>query len=286
MKVAFRKRSSGRRRRIWMKYPIIETPAVPFVSHQFEKRIECAGVMPRVLVGRTAYDTMFHLVDLADKEIGWLGTVANEGSDYVIKEIFLFKQEVTGSSTEITGEGLANFAEEILQNRSDAMDVINSLRFWGHSHVRMQTYPSQQDEQQMAIFAGDENPWFIRGILNKLGSMRFDVFDFESGIIFRDVEWMLNETVSNGLRETIRQEIATKVTEPVYTFMQTAAVNGMVSVGEEQAGETEQAELPTCMPPSCAITATKVFKPKVDFEKEPTEFPTVRHLGMNGGQYD
>ena len=66
-------------------------------------------------------------------EVGWLGTVYynSEHNYYFVSDVFLFDQEVHGTTTEITPEGLADFATELLQ-REDGMEIWNNMKLWGH----------------------------------------------------------------------------------------------------------------------------------------------------------
>lgn len=172
------------------------------------------GGLPKVLVAREAYQRMLAIVDIADKEVGWLGTATQQGRNFLIEEIFLFRQEVSAVTTEISPEGLAEVAQEILTTRpEDGVEVLNNLRFWGHSHVRMGTSPSGQDEAQMAEFAGSGHPWFIRGILNKLGRMEFSLFLYQSGVKILDAEWEIVEPSDEGIRADIEAQFREKVAE-------------------------------------------------------------------------
>lgn len=187
-----------------------------FCQHAFGKKIELLADLPRVLVSRAAYNRMWHFVDLADKEVGWLGTCDKVGRDFLIENVFLFKQEVSATTTEITGDGLAEFAMGILSSRRDGMEVINALRFWGHSHVRMGTSHSGQDESQMSTFQESGHDFFIRGIFNKNGRMEFTIFMYSLGLKIVDPEWSIYEPVDNSLRAEIEAEFAAKVSEKVY----------------------------------------------------------------------
>lgn len=197
-----------------MKRMTIKTNALS--QHAFEKKIELLADMPRVYVSRAAYNRMRYIVELADKEIGWLGSCKRIGNDFLLEEVFLFKQEVAATTCEITPEGLAEFATEILSLRKDGMEVVNSLQFWGHSHVNMGTSPSWQDESQMDVFRESGHPWFIRGILNKLGRMEFTIFLYESGVKIVDPEWSIWEPEEESLRTEIIAEIKAKVFEKTY----------------------------------------------------------------------
>lgn len=190
--------------------------ASPFSGHAFERRVALVGDLPRVLVSRAAYNRMWHIVDLASQEVGWLGTVRREGADFLIEEVFLFKQEVSAATCEITPDGLAEFAQELISSRPDGVEVLNRLCFWGHSHVRMGTSPSGQDEEQMKVFSESGHPFFVRGILNKNGRMEFTIFLHESGVKIVDAEWAVYEPVDDSLRSEIEAEFSAKVSEKVY----------------------------------------------------------------------
>lgn len=190
--------------------------AKKFYPHNFAKCVEPIENLPVIFASRAAYDRMWNYVDLAAKEIGWLGTAERIGKDFLIKEVFLFKQEAGATTCEITTEGLAEFATEILASREDGMEIVNSLMFWGHSHANIPTSASSQDDSQMEIFRQSGHPWFIRGILNKLGRMEFTIYLYESGIKIVDVEWLILDLDDEILRTEIEAEIKAKVSEKVY----------------------------------------------------------------------
>lgn len=193
------------------------TTADPFVPHGFERKVELLGALPRVLVTRAAYSRMWHYVDIADKEVGWLGTAERlPTGDFLIGEVFLLKQEVHATTTEISAEGVAEFAQELIETRKDGVEVANSIRFWGHSHVRMGTSPSGQDESQMQLFKENDCPWFIRGILNKNGRMEFTIFMWDVGIKIVDAQWALYEPVSTKERSEVEAEFKAKVSEKTF----------------------------------------------------------------------
>lgn len=170
-----------------------------------------------VYVMREAYSRMWHYVDIADKEVGWLGTVEKTPSgDFLITEVFLIKQEVSPVNTDLSEEGIAELAQELFDTRTDGFELVNAIRFWGHSHVRMDTSPSGQDNLQMKQFRENGCDWFVRGILNKLGRMEFTVFLFDAGVHITDVPWAIYEPINDHLRAGIEAEFAAKVTEQVW----------------------------------------------------------------------
>jgi len=194
-------------------------PTRPFVPHDFANRVEFIGTFPMVYMARKAFSTMWHIVDLADEEVGWLGTVRQTPSgNFVIEEVFLLHQEVSASQTEISEDGIAELAQELIETRPDGMEVVNAIRFWGHSHCYMGTSPSGQDEDQMRQFQQNECPWFVRGILNKLGRMQFDLFLWDIGVKITDVPWAIYEFVDPELRTEIEADFQAKVVKQTFVF--------------------------------------------------------------------
>ena len=174
--------------------------------------------MPTVYIKPTAYAKMAHLVDLVDKEVGWLGTAYKTENNgvIVIEDVILFHQEVNSTTCEITPEGLSEFAEELLQLES-GLEKWNNIKLWGHSHVNMGVSPSTQDDKQMEVFA-DHNEWFLRIIANKSGELKVDLFDYKANISYLDLPWEIFLPELFDTREFIQEEIKEKVKEKSYTI--------------------------------------------------------------------
>jgi len=183
-----------------------------FMPHEFGRRVKLTRLLPRVLISREAFARMRLYVELADQEVGWLGSVKKVGRDFLVEEVFLFRQEVSAATTEISPAGQAELVSELLATRPDGAETVARIRFWGHSHVRMGTSPSGQDDSQMNQFASDCD-WFVRGIFNKLGRAEFAIFLYQEGIVIEDAEWGLYDPLDAGLRTEIEAEMSAKVSE-------------------------------------------------------------------------
>lgn len=144
--------------------------------------------MPHMVISKTALAKMELFVDGCSDEIGWLGTATKSQNTITIDDVFLFNQEVHSTTTEITPEGLSEFAEYVLQ-QPNGMEIWNNLKVWGHSHVNMAVSPSGQDDKQMETFADGGHDWFIRIIANKKGDIRVDLYDYNAGIIYNTMSW-------------------------------------------------------------------------------------------------
>jgi hypothetical protein len=168
--------------------------------------------IPTIYVTPIANAKMQHYVDIVADEVGWLGIVEElESGDYLIEDVYLFEQRVSTATTEITEDALATFATEMLK-RDDGMEIMNKLRFWGHSHVNMGTGPSAQDDSQMDTFESSGHDFFIRGIYNKKGEVNLCVYDYARGVIINHPPWAIYHEEEESLRDEIEQEVKEKVT--------------------------------------------------------------------------
>lgn len=160
-----------------------------------------ASIVPKVLISEQAINEMYIYTKEVPDEVGWLGTVEQlEDGTYYIGKTYLFDQEVHGTTTEITPEGLSSFGEELLK-QPDGMDIWNSLKMWGHSHVNMGTTPSGQDDKQMQEFENIGHEYFIRLICNKKGELRIDFYNYEAGLTFLDVPYGVEISVDPAVQE-------------------------------------------------------------------------------------
>lgn len=171
---------------------VFREPEGPFKPHYANTRAELIFDPPAPTVYMTpdAYKRMCLYVELAPKEVGWLGTVSKRpNGDFLIEEVFLVEQEVTSVETELSVEGTEKLVLELLEDGDPGLEKSNKLHFWGHSHVRMGTSPSGTDESTMQRFAREGHEYYLRGIFNKLGRGCFDVYYYQLGYRLLDVPW-------------------------------------------------------------------------------------------------
>lgn len=171
--------------------------------------------LPTVYYSTPAWLKMWKIIDLCQQEVGWLGLVdeINDG-DYLITDIFLLEQEVTGGTTDIESDAVANLAVELESSGIDS----TKLRYWGHSHVNMQVSPSGTDESQLADYM-EHCEWFIRGIYNKKFEQKVDVFDKRHNVVFQKVDSKEHRPdFDDAWLQALKTEIATKVKQKSYSY--------------------------------------------------------------------
>lgn len=144
---------------------------------------------PKIYMTEFAHQKLETYIAECNDEIGALATVEQTSKGvYLIKDAFLFKQEVHSTTCEITTEGLTEFANEILA-LENGVEIWNEIRCWFHSHVNMGISPSGQDEKQMELFENSGHDFFIRLIGNKKGEMGITLYDYSQGIIWDNLDY-------------------------------------------------------------------------------------------------
>lgn len=185
--------------------------SMPFHRHDFESRAAVLEQGPVIDVARPAFDKMSLFVDIADEEVGWLGTAKRLSPiRFRIEDVFLLEQRVTAATTVLSADGLSAFACELLA-KPNGKELWENIRFWGHSHHTMGTSPSGQDDSQMLEFGRTSGDWFIRLIANKNGRMEFSVYFYDLGIKLLDVPWILVDPAMDELRKAVMAEYEAKV---------------------------------------------------------------------------
>jgi len=174
---------------------------------------------PSIYFTREAWVKQCHLVHKCSKEVGWFALVDYDEADnsFTITEIVIPCQEVTAAETDIGKEDLADAAMELIEAGKDT----SKMYAWFHSHVNMGVGPSGQDEYQVEDFLEDladqpEVPAFIRGIQNKKGDLKIDVYYIQHGIAYQNVDFNVIHDDDPQWLTDIEIQIKTKVTERVY----------------------------------------------------------------------
>lgn len=177
-------------------------------------------VYPKVKFTLEAFSKMYTAINaehiLDDLEIGWMGTVERDGNDFKVTDIFVPEQDVHATTTEITPEGLDKLINKLLDE--DRFDCINNMKLWGHSHVNMGVTPSYQDKitaQELSTKDG----FFIRLIANKKNMIKIDLWDYDKGIEYEnlDMEVMMNVIQNEEVQNQIANNVSRKVSTVTYT---------------------------------------------------------------------
>lgn len=180
--------------------------------------------VPRIYATIKAMHKMRYYIDNTDMEIGWLGYVTKiDDTTYLIEDVFLLKQKVHSTTTEIDPEALASLATDLIRQGDDGISLYNKIRLWGHSHVNMDTFASGQDDKQMDEFATSD--FYIRLIGNKKGKWNVCLYDYANNILWSELQLELYYEVDVS-DEELDKEIEDNVSKIEYTVPKTAGFVG------------------------------------------------------------
>lgn len=134
------------------------------------------------------------LIEQWDKEVAWHGIAKRgEGDTYIIEDILVYPQEVTGVTVTTDQEEY----ETWLMNHDD--DTFNNIRMQGHSHVNMSTSPSGVDTSlyERILQQLDDTMFYIFMIWNKRGEKTIKIYDMSKNILFdtKDCEVVIDEDI-------------------------------------------------------------------------------------------
>lgn len=178
---------------------------------------------PTIYISATAYLKMMLYVRDTDVEIAWHGTVERnqEQNWYHIKDVFLYPQIIRATTVDTDQEKY----QEWLQNIEDD-DVFNNIRFQGHSHVNMGTFPSGTDLNMYNNFLQvlPNNDYYIFMIMNKTGSITCFIYDLAKNLIYEtaDIDIKILGPKTHNLIKDITAEKDKYCERPVYTHTTTS----------------------------------------------------------------
>ena len=198
---------------------------------------------PVIYFTRETWIKQCHLIDKCTQEVGWFAMVEHDAvnNSFTITELVIPKQEVTASETNIDKEDMANTAIALIEQGKDT----SKMYAWFHSHVNMAVSPSTQDEYQIEKYLEDlidqpEIPAFIRGIQNKKGELKLDVYYIQHGIAYQNVKSYVLYDDDPQWKTDIDAEILAKVTKKQYTYYNT---KGSFGGGYQKMGKGQNKSL-------------------------------------------
>lgn len=146
------------------------------------------GVISRkatIYFSELAWMKMQALVREFEKEVAWHG-VAFRGEDkekdeYIIKDILVYPQKVTGASVEMDTEEYAKWIEANIDD-----ERFLDIRMQGHSHVNMGVSPSSVDltHQELILDQLSDKMFYIFMIWNKRGDSNIKIYDLAKNVLF------------------------------------------------------------------------------------------------------
>ena len=172
-----------------------------------------------------AWDKMTKLLRVFDKEVAWHGVcerVDGEENTYLISDIMVYPQVVTGASVDMDETEYAKW----LQDNGDD-ERFYSIHFQGHSHVNMGTSPSGVDltHQEHIVSQLKRNGFYLFAIYNKRLESTWFIYDMQKNIFFETKDVKVEHAAEPDT--FIRQAKAmVKDHRPTYTTYTGSEYNG------------------------------------------------------------
>lgn len=135
-----------------------------------------------------AWVKMVMLINEFSKEVAWHGVAYRmendqEKDEYIITDIMVYPQEVTGATVEMDTE---KYATWLMENDED--ERFYNIHMQGHSHVNMTPTPSGVDlnhQEEILAQLGDED-FYIFMIYNKSFRHNIKIYDLKKNTLFED----------------------------------------------------------------------------------------------------
>jgi hypothetical protein len=184
-----------------------------------------------------AWTKMVALIHEFNDEVAWHGLAkrSEEGGGFVVYDILVYPQEVTGATVNTDQE---KYQTWLMQHEDD---VFNNIRMQGHSHVNMGTFPSSVDitHQEKILEQLDDSMFYIFMIWNKKMESSVKVYDLANNTLYEgnDVDVRLMDA-EIGLNEFINGARA-QVTKKVYTYTAGTAASLSERAGAKGAGKNK-----------------------------------------------
>ena len=130
-----------------------------------------------------AYRKTLALVTEFSDEVAWHGVAVRKGkNEFIIEDIIVYPQEVTGSTVNTDQEKYT----EWLYKFDD--EIFNKIRMQGHSHVSMGVSPSGVDDKhrEKILEQLDDSMFYIFMVWNKQLKFHTLIYDMENNVLYED----------------------------------------------------------------------------------------------------
>lgn len=172
---------------------------------------------PTIYVLASAYVKMMSLIKSSNKELAWYGVATRVNNNYFIEDILVYPQSVTTATVDADEAKCAKWFMELPD------EVINNLKFQGHSHVGMTASPSGRDTNNWQQFANLLKPeeFMILCIGNNKGDFYWNIYDKAINIFFenKDITMVVVDDKGNSIDTWAKESINKYIIEekPNYT---------------------------------------------------------------------
>ena len=165
---------------------------------------------PRLIIPNDVYRKIMFWVDQSDFECSWLGTIDHDvpSNTFYVVDVFLLEQENGAASTDLDQNEITKLLYEQRDNPFD-------IKWWGHSHVKMEVFWSGTDIATMEILS--DGGWFISTVFNQYRKMKTAFTQLSPlPVMIDSIETVVHDFLSEQERKEWKEEYDAKVKKRVY----------------------------------------------------------------------
>ena len=185
---------------------------------EFNKTLEDTKERATLLYTPLAWTKQCLLIKEFSSEVAWHGVVERledrEGNVYLVPDIMVYPQKVTGATVEMDDEGYAKWCFEHADD-----ERYDNISFQGHSHVSMGTTPSSVDlkHQDEIMSMLPDDGFYVFTIWNKSLSNYNKIFDLKRNVVFENADITMAIVDENGTLDEFVKEAKTLVKSATVT---------------------------------------------------------------------
>lgn len=126
----------------------------------------------KCFIEHKAYQKFRYFIDNTDGEVSGWGKTRKEGEDIYVEDLVIFKQVITGTSTDLDYDARAKFGSFLKKNNEKS----ENWNLWWHSHYNFNTFWSSVDEKAIENEIG-KIPYLLSIVGNQKGDIltRMDI---------------------------------------------------------------------------------------------------------------
>jgi len=150
---------------------------------RYSKTFKCKEAKAVLWLTPLAYNKTVALLNAFSDEVAWHGLVVRKAkNEFVIEDVFVYPQEVTGSTVNTDQAGYTKWLYEFDD------ESFNKIRMQGHSHVNMGVAPSGVDSghREKILDQLDADMFYIFMIWNKALKTHTLIYDMANNVLYDD----------------------------------------------------------------------------------------------------
>lgn len=221
---------------------------------------------PTVFATAQAYAKMMTLINENNKELAWHGVAVRVGTNYLIEDILVYPQTVTNSTVDADEEAYAKWLMALPD------EVLNHLRFQGHSHVKMNASPSGRDTGNWEKFIDliEPDDFYLFCIGNQSADFYWTIYDKKLNVQFenKDITFTIIDEKGNSIPDWCSDMITKYIKdEPKITHMGFTKTNTPTTITTQTTDSVKDTNK------SVLVNSSNIYKDATDYI--PTELHNI-----------